>query len=270
MGNIYVASLRIEATPVFKAILEGERTFMDLAKKYGVDIKVFEKVLREKVGDKEFERLQNASKSNWQKRRRKSDKPKKPKQSNHKRKPTTKRQKLIEQKAELAQKIESLTLNVEEEERNVAEAEEKVAAAESALENAKMERKAAKERLSGRNKKLAKKRAEYESVEKEIRKMDEENVYLVAPGYKGKRPDVGVFISVIAFAGVKVETGLELFKEPTGEEVLNSGFSSIEGANNAYNFARLVTKYQYEGIEATILVDDPRIVSILKNQGLEV
>ena len=270
MGNFYEAHLRIEATPVFKAILEGERTFMDLAVKYGVSIKVFEKILREKVGDKEFERLQKVSKQNWQNRLKKHANYKNKGQQENPKKAISSREHIIQQRDDIAEKIATLRKEVVEEETKLATAEAKVAEAEALLMSAKEERKKIKCRLSGKQKKLAKNEGQFNVLEEQLREMDKKKVYLVAPGYKGKRPDVGVFVSTIPFEGVKVENGLKLFKEPTGEEVLNSGFKSIEGANNAYNFARLVTKYQYEGIEATILVDDSRIVTILQKQGLEV
>lgn len=269
MGNVYEAHLRIEATPVFRAILEGERTFMDLAVKYGVNIKVFERVLREKVGDKEFERLQKVSKQNWQNRLRKHANPKIAEQQVEPKKAISSREQIIQQRDDIAGKIENLKKEVGEEEAKLATADAKVAEAEALLMSAKEERMAVRRKLSGKRKKLTKKEGQYNALEEKLREMDNK-VYLVAPGYNGELPGTGKMISVIPFDGAELQEGYGLLKEPTFVELLESGYELITEAKNAYNFARLVTKYQIEGIEATILVDDDRIMRILKDQGLDV
>ena len=265
MGN---NNLRFEPQPVFSAILEGGQTFMELAKKYGLNVKEFERLLREKVGEKDFYRLQKASKQNWLKKR---PKPKRAKSESKpsKAEPTMpSRNELLKQKEEAEQRIQELTLETEEEASKIAKADAKIAEAEAALRMAKKEKNIANDRFSRKMEKLEKWTKKSNAIAELLQEIDN-RVYLVAPGYQGKLPDAGKLVSVVSSEGMEVESGGELLNEPTVEELLNSGYELISDARNAYNFARLVTKYQFEGIESNVLVDDERLKKILEAQGLE-
>lgn len=266
MGN---NNLRLEPQPVFSAILEGEHTFMELAKKYGLDVKEFERLLREKVGDKDFTRLQKASKQNWLKKRHKTKKTEVPSNPVKREKMIPTRSELLEQQEEAGRRIQELTSEVEKEELKLDKANAKVAEAETMLRMAQKESKSAKERFIRKMQKLEKWTKKSQEIAGRLQQI-ESQIYLIAPGYKGALPDAGKLISVIPFEGAENEVGGELLNETTAEDLLNSGFELISEARNAYDFARLVIKYQFNEIEAKILVDDERIVQILKEQGLEV
>lgn len=111
-----------------------------------------------------------------------------------------------------------------------------------------------------------------ENIEAELAEMNRKVIYLVAPGYKGKLPEVGRCIATLPMDGVTVDTGTDLMKEPSVMDLLSTGYKMIDEALNAYNFARLVIKYTMEAEntdDVKILCDDERITKILKDQGLE-
>lgn len=59
---IYARSSETECTDNFSSIIDGGKTFWELAPKYGVTEDQLKKIIFEKVGPKEFRRLQ---KINW-------------------------------------------------------------------------------------------------------------------------------------------------------------------------------------------------------------
>lgn len=213
--------------------------------------------------------MQKASKNNWLKKRPKSDKPKAKGKSSKNEKKLTTRSQLLEQQEEAAQRIHELTLATEDEERKMAEAEAKMAEAEIALKRAQKEKNSAKNRFFRNIQKLEKWTKKSNSIAEMLQKI-ESQIYLVAPGYKGALPDTGKLVTVVPFEGAYMEKGDELLNDPTAEDLIESGFELISEARDAYDFARLVTKYQFNEIKVEILIDDERIVHILQGQGLVV
>lgn len=103
-------------------------------------------------------------------------------------------------------------------------------------------------------------------------KLDEFNLYLVAPGYNGEMPR-GRLVSVALFEGynVTVERGDDLLNDVSFSAMLDLGFETLKEADTALEFAKLVLKYQLECEEEyQILVDDERIITILHGQEVEI
>ena len=93
-------------------------------------------------------------------------------------------------------------------------------------------------------------------------------IFLVAPNYKGEKPDFGTLISVVPMERTIVEDPSEtaLITEITAEDIFR--FKSIEEAKEASKFLKLVTKYFVEGKEYKLLIDSEDLKSLLKKQEL--
>ena len=93
----------------------------------------------------------------------------------------------------------------------------------------------------------------------------------MAPGYHGEMPKYGRFISIMEIQGIddlQVEDvrGVELVKQMTAEEFFL--FDTMQEAKSSYSFVKLVSKYYFDGLDYTILVDDDSIIELLKRQEL--
>lgn len=285
MGNME-AKLRLRPQTVFSAILEGGKTFADLAPDYGFTPEAFEAEVLAKVGPKEFARLKKESERNEAKKAKKQQKSKTTKKNTIKEDSTMKkvvtRETLLRQKENAQQEIVTATAVVDAEAalleadaKKVETAEKDVSIAEAALTAAKNVLKDAKKAFQKQERVLKDKKDGLfkwqtclSNIEESIRELDAKLIYLVAPGYQGKLPTVGKLISVVPFEGanVEIEQGGELYKEPTSREMFGCGYKLIDDVMNAYNFAGLVIKYEINDIDVTVLVDDDRIKRILMAQ----
>lgn len=284
MGNIQ-GKLRLRAQTIFSAILEGRKTFAELAPDYGFTPEEFETEVMAKVGPKEFARLKKESErneANKAKKLQKSKETKKTTEEDSSMKKIVTRETLLRQKENAQQEIATATAVVEAEaalleaegkkvkaaENDVNIAEEALNAAKNVLKNAKNAFKKQERILKEKKDGLSKWQTCLSNLDASIQEMDKKLIYLVAPGYQGELPTVGKLISVVPFEGtnVEVEQGGELYKEPSSREMFSCGYKQVVDVMNAYNFAGLVIKYEIDDIDVTVLVDDDRIKRILKNQ----
>lgn len=288
MGNIE-GKLRLRPQTVFSAILEGGKTFAELAPDYGFTTEAFEAEVLAKVGHKEFARLKKESERNEAKKVKKQQKKTKTtnkntteEDPNMKKEKVVTRDTLLRQKENAQQEIATATAVVdaeaallESEGKKVETAEKNVSIAEAALTEAKNVLKDAKKAFQKQERILKEKKdglSKWQTclsnIDASIKELDAKLIYLVAPGYQGKLPTVGKLISVVPFDGadVQVEQGGELYKEPTSREMFGCGYKLIDDVMNAYNFAGLVIKYEINDIDVTVLVDDDRIKRILQTQ----
>lgn len=286
MGNIE-AKLRLRPQTVFSAILEGKKTFAELAPDYGYTTEAFEAEVLAKVGPKEFARLKKESDRHeanktkkQQKKTRTTKKNTTEEDSNMKNEKVVTRETLLRQKENAQREINTAIAVVdaeaallEAEGKKVETAEKDVNIAEAALTAAKNVLKEAKKAYQKQERVLKEKKdglSKWQTclsnIDASIQELDAKLIYLVAPGYQGELPTVGKLISVVPFEGATIEQGDELYKEPTSMEMFCSGYKLIEEVMNAYNFARLVIKYEVLDIEVKVLVDDDRIKRILKSQ----
>lgn len=305
------ARLRLRPQTVFSAVLEGKKTFAELAPEYGFTTEAFEAEVLAKVGPKEFPRLKKESDRNAAEKEKKAMKKKTtkksadttttpstttavvnsdtrttatttttPKEVKMKKERVVTRETLLRQRDNAIREIETAESSVaaeaallEVEGDKVKAAEEKVASAKKILAEAQDGLKAAQKDFQKREKTAAEKLKNLQrwqdclsNIVKNIQEMDAKLIYLVAPGYKGELPAVGQLISVVPFERATIEFGSDLYKEISAMDLLESGFDRISEAKAAYDFARLVIKYEIQDIEVTVLVDDDRIKRILTAQ----
>lgn len=288
MGNIE-GKLRLRPQTVFSAILEGKKTFAELAPDYGYTTEAFEKEVLLKVGPKEFARLKKESDRNAESKAKKQyKKPRTTKkntteeETNMKKEKVVDRETLIRQKENAQREIKAATVVVDAEaalleaewvkvetaKKDVSIAEVALTAAKTALKNAKNAYQKQERILKEKKDGLSKWQTCLSNIDASIQELDAKLIYLVAPGYQGELPTAGKLISVVPFEGtsVEVELGGELYKEPTSREMFSCGYKLVDDIMNAYNFAGLVIKYELNDVDVTVLVDDDRIKRILKTQ----
>lgn len=296
-------ALRLRPQTIFSAIRDGNRTFSEMAPEYGLSLEQFEEQVKLKVGPKEFAKLKKQSERNGERKEKEKQKSyeKKPAESvvietsvlGSKEGDGEMHSKEIEgQLATLESSLESVrrrilaqnaicaskkeVLETEKTELNrakdslrkarktLANAEKRVAECEKALMEAKSEASKSEEELSSLQ------TTESELVRK-CEELQKSRIYLVAPGYHGEMPKYGHFISIMEIQGIddlKVEDvrGVELVKQMTAEEFFL--FDTMQEAKSSYSFVKLVSKYYFDGLDYTILVDDDSIIELLKRQEL--
>lgn len=301
-------ALRLRPQTIFSAIRDGNRTFSEMAPEYGLSLEQFEEQVKLKVGPKEFAKLKKQSERNGERKKKEKQKSyeTKPAESVVIETPVlgsaettlkqgdcdmnikeiegqlatlessleSVRQQILAQNAICASKKEVLetektNLNrakdsLRKARKTLANAEKRVAECEKALMEAKSAASKSEEELSSLQ------TTESELVRK-CEELQKSRIYLVAPGYHGEIPKYGRFISIMEIQGIdglQVEDvrGVELVKQMTAEEFFL--FDTMQEAKSSYSFVKLVSKYYFDGLDYTILVDDDSIIELLKRQEL--
>lgn len=187
------------------------------------------------------------------------------------------REKLLKQKEDIQKNIVIFSQRVKEEEENlkfyekqVRKSEERVAIVKSNLNEAIHLRNQQELKLGEARKTLSDWNSALILIDERINEITSPNLYLIAPGYNGIVPATGRLRSVVPFKRAAVEYGRELYKEPSIDALLDSGFENVKDLKAALDFARLVVLYDSQDAEFEVLVDDARIIKILKDQGLNV
>lgn len=284
---------RLSPQTVFSAILQGGKTFEEMAPEYGLTTEQFEDLVLTKVGEKEFARLKKASTRNQ------SNKPKKKavgapsEQTNKPSEMTEEAEKetiTMSMSSEISKLNASLvdvereigTLSViiggkksifDAEKEKLSKAKANKRKAETALEKAKERYNAAKTASDKAEAELASSQKELENwqerksaIEQQITELQKRQIYLVAPGYHGEMPKVGTFVAVTQIEGTTLEDvkDVELVKELSAQDIFL--FDSMQEAKEAYNYVRLVMKYYFGDKEYKLLVDNESIIILLKKQ----
>ena len=301
-------ALRLRPQTIFSAIRDGNRTFSEMAPEYGLSLEQFEEQVKLKVGPKEFAKLKKQSERNGERKEKEKQKSYETKPAENvvietpilgSAETTSKegdgemhskeiegqlatlesslesvRQQILAQNAICASKKEVLetektNLNrakdsLKKARKTLANAEKRVAECEKALMEAKSAASNSEEELSSLQ------TTESELVRK-CEELQKSRIYLVAPGYHGEMPKYGHFISIMEIQGIddlQVEDvrGVELVKQMTAEEFFL--FDTMQEAKSSYSFVKLVSKYYFDGLDYTILVDDDSIIELLKRQEL--
>jgi len=170
---------------------------------------------------------------------------------------------IIQEKADVSKRV-------------TADFEGRVAEAEKAEAQAKRDWEQAQQRLTWATQNLADSRKTDAKYDERIRQIQNQlaefDIYLVAPGYKGEIPK-GKLVSVVPFDGynVTVEKGDDLLNDVSFADMMELGFETLKEVDVALEFAKLVLKYQleYEG-DFEILVDDQKVITILKGQEVDI
>ena len=301
-------ALRLRPQTIFSAIRDGNRTFSEMAPEYGLSLEQFEEQVKFKVGPKEFAKLKKQSERNGERKEKEKQKSyeTKPAESVVIETPVlssaekTSKQgdcdmniKEIEgQLATLESSLESVRQQIfaqnsicasnkevlETEKTNLNRAKDSLRKARKTLANAEMRvaecEKAlmeAKSAASNSEEELSSLQTTESELVRKCEELQKSRIYLVAPGYHGEIPKYGRFISIMEIQGIddlQVEDvrGVELVKQMTAEEFFL--FDTMQEAKSSYSFVKLVSKYYFDGLDYTILVDDDSIIELLKRQEL--
>ena len=272
-------NLRVTAQTVISQMLEGHKTFADLAERYGMEEEDFKQVVARVVNDKDYPRLEKAndkyiaSRNRIRKNKIPIQKPQvKERETNpvlSKRKKLVKYLVFIDKKREYCQvytegkkaDLTEATLELEEAKKELEEAEKKVKAAQKTYELKNGQVQEAGQQLESLDK-------ERESINKQIQEIDSNIIFLVAPDYQGKKPEYGTLISVVPMEGAIVEdvSDVVLISEMTAEEMFL--FDSMESAKAANQYIKLVTKYFVDDKEYQLMVDNDILIKLLEKQEL--
>ena len=261
--------LRVTAQTVISQILEGHKTFADLAPKYEMTGEEFKKVVARVVDDKDYPRLVKADKKYTASR----NKPKKDKIiystfNGVDKSEKTKEEDEIARRRKLANDLTYIENEIAKN-KEIEEATSVVLAyAHQKLEEAKKEFLEAETKSEKAKEQLEELNSNKERIDKEIKEIDSKMIFLVAPNYKGEKPDFGTLISVVPMERTIVEDPSEtaLITEITAEDIFK--FKSMEEAKETCKFLQLVTKYFVEGKEYKLLIDSEDLKSLLKKQEL--
>ncbi len=137
------------------------------------------------------------------------------------------------------------------------------------LEAAKKQKEAAEKLVEKRTNVIKELKNKKESVESQITELKTKNIYLVAPGYSGKKPEYGTFYSTAKVEEFEtlstVEANAEFAIEPELKDMLITGYDSYKEYSNALRFVMLCAEYACkEGIKYSVLVDDERLKKLIK------
>lgn len=275
-------SLRVTAQSIISQMLEGHKTFSDLASKYEMSEDYFKQVAARVVNDKDWPRLVKANAKNKALRNRirknKIPVPKPELENKQEVEPDpvlSKRKKLVKHLVFINKEIECCEVFKEETKTDSVEAtlklEEVTKEFEEVVEKVKEARKICKlkeEKKQEATQQLESLEKKRESIKEQIKEIDSNIICLVAPGYKGKLPEYGTLISVVPMEGVIVEdvSDVVLISEMTAEDIFS--FDSMEDAKIAHEFAKLVLKYFVNDKKYQLLVDNDVLIKLLKKMEL--
>lgn len=258
---------KLTGVKIFNSVIKGKMTLRQLAENYDCSFEQFLVEAKKLVGAVDWKKALQASKRNEGKKEGTTMKfkttPYPPQTKEAKKKVLEDELAIVQEKARISRVV------TEDFENRFAESTKVEAEAKRAWEEAKKNLDWVSEQLESSRKADAR----YEERIRQIQnKLDEFNVYLVAPGYKGEMPKGKlVVVSPIEGYNVTVEKGDDLLNEVSFANMLELGFETLKEADTALEFAKLVLKYQVEcEDEFVILVDDERIITILRGQEVDI
>lgn len=265
--------LRVTAQTVIPQILEGHKTFSDLAPRYGMTEEEFKQVVARVVNDKDFPRLLKANDKYIAVRSRIGNNKTLTKKQEVDKADAEQEQKKM--RMEMSKKLSSIEKQIAESNIEMEQSEEKIEIAstevhkakenlklaEQVEENAKKARQKVVQRLETLNR-------DKEEVVNKIQEIDSKIIFLIAPNYKGAKPDFGTVISAIPMEGTKVEdvSDTTLTTEMSAEDIFL--FDNMEEAKAANEYLKLVTKYFVEDKKYKLLIDSEVLINLLKKQEL--
>ena len=275
-------NLRVTAQTVISQMLEGHKTFGDLAQKYDMTEEELKQIIAKIVNDKDYPRLVKANDKYMSLR----SKPRKNKIQTPKAESedgnygidkdlVKKRKELVEQMSYLEEQIAEKQTKKEEKEEKEGAAAVALTEAQRKLEEAEAEVRRVEEEYSKVEneclelvQKLEELKSDRENVNGKIQEIDSRLIFLVAPNYHGKKPDFGTLVSVIPMEGAKVEdvSNTTLTTEMSADDIFQ--FENMEDAKAANNYLKLVTKYFVEDKDYNLLIDNEVLIRLLQKQEL--
>lgn len=278
---------RLSAQTIFSSIIDGGKTFWELAPKYGVTEDQLKKIIFEKVGPKEFRRLQ---KINW--RNQTSGGRGKKAVSKKKIKKIATRVNTEEmdiaifnipneipaldaQLTKISTEIDRLNSAIQKKQELLKSESAKLEKAKKAFEEAKKQLAIVQKHYSiyemelfKTQSSLLRKEKDKGLLEEKIAELQSKQIFLVAPGYRGEIPQYGTVVAVTDIPGATMEdvSNVELMQNVSADEVFC--FKNMEEAEAVCNYLKLVMKYFCNDKEYTLLVDEEPIIALLKKHEL--
>lgn len=266
-------NLRVTAQTVISQMLEGHKTFGDLAQKYGMKEEEFKQIVARVVNDKDYPRLVKANDKYVVARSRIGNNKTLTKKQEVDKVDAEQEQK--EMRMEMSKKLSSIEKQIAERNIEMEQSEEKIEIASTEVHKAKENLKLA-EQVEENAKKAWQKvvqrletlNRDKEEVVNKIQEIDSKIIFLIAPNYKGAKPDFGTVISAIPMEGAKVEdvSDTTLTTEMSAEDIFL--FDNMEEAKAANEYLKLVTKYFVEDKKYKLLIDSEVLINLLKKQEL--
>lgn len=259
---------KLNGQKIYRDVVKGNMTLQQLAEGYDCPWKQFLAECKRLVGQEEWTRVEKADKRNKKKNIRKDDtsvaKPEKNQcDGEFKKKVILDEMETVEEKMGISRGI------LEDFTERAARAKADEVVAKRLYEESVKRRKWAEDSKEKAEKQVQNYQNRIFQLQNKLAELD---VYLIAPGYKGIIPK-GKIIGVDFVPGydVTLEAGEELLNDVSFAEVMRVGFETFKEANMALEFAKLVLKYQLECKEEYhVLVDDERIITILRGQEVEI
>lgn len=278
-------------TTIHKRISEQGKTISELAPEYSMTEEAFIQEMKSGLGPKVFSSLKKMSEKSEKAREKQKSSAERKRKNNQKLLEKTSQAnsddcKLENKMKDLIAKKENVekriifwddTLNSLEEKRS--ESNQKIADLKSEI--AELEKKIAQEQevlenIETNYQNIIAKKSELETklskITDEINLLSQSRIYLIAPGYHGKIPSFGRFISTEDVVGINVEIqkGELLINDESLNNMMSCGYYDIREYMRALEFAKLCIAYILESDDYTILVDDERIFNVLKTQEIEI
>lgn len=136
------------------------------------------------------------------------------------------------------------------------------------LAEAKKKRDEAKHIVEYGTKHLEELKRALENLAKQITEVRNKTVYLVAPGFSGKKPEYGTFYSTEQVEGYEElhiqEPSEEYAIEPDLKDMVIAGYDSYKEYMAGLRFIMLCAEFTFKDVEYTILVDNAMIEKLLK------
>ena len=278
---------RLSAQTIFSSIIDGGKTFREMAPEYGVTEDQLKKIIFEKVGPKEFRRLQ---KINWRNQT-SGGRGKKAVSKKKQKKPAIRVNTeegniamfnipseipaLDAQLTKISTEIDRLNSEIQKKQELLKSESKELEKVKKAFEEAKKQLAIVQKHYSASEMELFKlqssllRKEKYKGMlEEKFAELQSKQIFLVAPNYRGEIPQYGTVVAVTAIPGTTLEdvSKVELMQNVSADEVFC--FKNMEEAEAVCNYLRLVMKYFCEDKEYTLLVDDENIITLLKKHEL--
>lgn len=283
--------VRVNYKKIYSQIAKYGVTISELAKDYGMDEKTFIERMKIGLDSKLFSSVLKANERNTKKQHRndkefvkatsktsvdvnkeeEKDMARKEQNSSRKVEMVELEKKQGNINDELSKKREMLTeaseiLAIREE--NLTETQRVFDEASKALAESKKERDGARYVVEQQKQDIEKLQDMLADFEDKITTLKNKAIYLVAPGYTGKKPTFGTYYSTVKVQGFDtlsvVEATAEYAIEPALKDMVVTGYDSYKEYMKGLRFVMLCVEYTCSDIEYTVLVNDERLKKLLK------
>ena len=153
-------------------------------------------------------------------------------------------------------------------EETVAETQQVLDKAQEALNEAQLERDKAKNEVAHYTQSIEVLKTKLAEIETQITRLKNKTIYLVAPGYTGKKPEFGTFYSTTKVNGYEtlsvVRAEIDYAIEPELKDMIFAGYDSYKEYMEGLRFVMLCVEFTFKGTDYHVLEEDERLRRLLK------